>query len=558
MQSGNILRGKYAMDRLLGQGACGAVWMAHDTAEPVRKYAVKELVNNLADSAGRNEAIDLFFKEAGILSNLRHPGLPCIFDFFSEGQSYFLVMEFVPGTSLKKVLDQSGQPVLEVIAAGWALQILDVLEYLHRQLPAPVIFRDLKPSNIMLLPSGRIELVDFGIARIFDPAKKTDTVCLGTPGYAAPEQYPGSGRQSDPRSDLYALGVILHQAVTLEDPESHPFQFAPVNTLNPAVSPEMTALIEKATRTAPAARFQYADEFREALNSALNPAPRRPAPKRPAPAPGTPAGAPSRMQGLMRGLIWLFYINGWLPANLQNSCRFIPDSGRLLTLVWWLSFFGWLETLLYFLTTADLIPGTPGLFLGLSLLIALLSRACLLRMGLSPGAATPAIILGLVLIAGSSFGKIKTALPDNYSLYSIHPTGSSNPSIALNTSQTKLYENYNLGRNSYIHDVWRYSSRDHLIIQIPTSDFRIEAIYLLPDTRFMTRKGLRVGDAAKKALKLYGGPEAQKRFKDVTRWFFGKAKTAVDIRDNKVQLIMLARDFNLIRDDYSEFILEEP
>jgi len=558
MQSGTVLRGKYAMDRILGQGACGAVWMAHDAAEPVCKYAVKELVNNLADPAGQNEAIDLFFKEAGILSNLRHPGLPRIFDFFSEGQSYFLVMEFVPGTSLKKVLDQSGQPVLEVIAAGWALQILDVLEYLHRQLPAPVIFRDLKPSNIMLLPSGRIELVDFGIARIFDPAKKTDTVCLGTPGYAAPEQYPGSGRQSDPRSDLYALGVLLHQALTLEDPESHPFQFAPANTLNPAVSPEMTALIEKATRMAPAVRFQDADEFREALNNALSPAPRRPALRRPAPAARTPAGAPSGPQELMRGLIWLFYINGWLPANLQNSYRFSPDFGGPLTLVWWLSFFGWLETFLYLMTTADLLSWTPGLFLGLSLLFILLSRACLLRMGFSPGTATWVIILGLALITGASLGKIKTALPENYSRYFVHPVESPNPSIALNAFQTTLYNNYNLGKDSYIHDVWRYSVRDRLLIQIPSSDYRIEAIYLLPGTRFMTRKGLRVGDTAKNVLKLYGGPEVQKHSGEVTRWFFGKEKTAVDISDNKVQLIILARDFNLIRGDYTEFLLEGP
>jgi|GEM_PF-5080202 len=557
MQSGNILRGKYVMDRLLGQGACGAVWVAHDAAEPVRKYAVKELINNNADPAGRNEAIDLFFKEAGILSNLRHSGLPRIFDFFSEGQSYFLVMEFVPGTSLKKFLDQSGQPVLEVIAAGWALQILDVLEYLHRQLPAPVIFRDLKPSNIMLLPNGRVELVDFGIARIFDPAKNNDTVCLGTPGYAAPEQYPGSGRQSDPRSDLYALGVLLHQALTLEDPVSHPFQFAPANTLNPSVSQEMTALIEKATRMAPAVRFQNTDEFREAINDALNPAPRRPAPGG-AKAPGKPAGAPSGPQGVMRGLLWLFYVNGWLPVKLQNSCRFIPDFGGLLTLVWWFSFFGWLETFLYFLTTADLLPGTPGLFIGLSLLIALLSRACLLRLGLSPGAATPAIIVALVLITGASFGKLKTALPENFNRFSIHPTGSPDPSIALNTFQTTLYNNYNLGKNSYIHDVWRYSGRDRLLIQIPSSDYRIEAIYLLPGTRFMTFKGLRVGDAAKNALKLYGGPEIQKHSGEVTRWFFGKEKTAVDIRDNRVQLIILARDFNLIRDDYSAFLSGMP
>ncbi len=553
MQSGAVLRGKYVMDRLLGQGACGAVWLARDAGAGKRRYAVKELLNTFTDPVERQEAIDLFLKEAGILSRLHHPSLPRIFDFFSEGQNYYLVMEFVPGLSLQKTLEQSAKPVPEAVAGVWALHILEVLEYLHRQAPSPVIFRDLKPSNIMVLPTGRLKLVDFGIARIFDPAKRADTVCLGTPGYAAPEQYPGSGRQSDPRSDLYALGVLLHQALTLDDPASHPFKFAPADTLNPDVSPEMTALLIKATSIAPADRFQNAGDFRTALEETLKLAGGFP------PAAGaSTGGVVPATPLLMRGALWLFHINGWLPPGIVNSCRFNPDFRGLLMLLWALSFFGWLETFLYFMNTSDPLPGTPGLLLGLTLLAAMLSRAGLIQMGVSSKGAGSAVLLGVLLTAGASLQKIKTALPEDFGPYLVHPAGSPEPSIALNTFQTILYQKYRMGKDSYIHDVWRYSGRDRLLMQIPSSDYRVEAIYLLPGTGFVTRKGLMVGDSARKVLDLYGAPEVQKHRAEMNRWFYPAEKMAVEIQYQRVQLIILARDFGLIREDYSTFLTGRP
>lgn len=195
-----------------------------------------------------------------MLAHLDHANLPKVMDYFTENGKHYIVMEFVEGETLDSYLER--QRAGEAQVRMWAAQLFDVLGYLHRQQP-PVIFRDLKPANIMLTPQGQLKLIDFGIARFFKPGKPGDTVSMGTPGYAAPEQH---GRdQTDARSDIYSLGVVLHQALTGHNPSLDPFNFPSVRRLNPSVSPQMEQAIVKAIEMNRLNRFQSVDQFRAAL-----------------------------------------------------------------------------------------------------------------------------------------------------------------------------------------------------------------------------------------------------------------------------------------------------
>ncbi|MCA9781905.1 MAG: serine/threonine protein kinase, partial [Candidatus Eremiobacteraeota bacterium] len=183
--------------------------------------------------------------EAQLLAQLDHANLPKVIDSFSERNRHYLVMEYVPGKTLEKRLAEAGGALPEREVYGYAVQLCDVLDYLHRQQP-PIIFRDLKPANIMLKPDGRVKLIDFGIARHFKPGQSNDTQAMGTPGYAAPEQY-GKG-QSDARTDIYALGATLHHAITGRDPGQEPFNFPAVRALNRTASAPFEAAIMKAVK----------------------------------------------------------------------------------------------------------------------------------------------------------------------------------------------------------------------------------------------------------------------------------------------------------------------
>ncbi|MEI2691331.1 MAG: serine/threonine-protein kinase [Anaerolineae bacterium] len=187
-----------------------------------------------------------------MLACLNHPNLPKVSDYFTEHGKHYIVMEFVEGQTLEDYLSRRGGSVSEAEARGWAAQLCDVLGYLHRQQP-PVIFRDLKPANVMLTPQGQLKLIDFGIARFFKAGKPGDTLVMGTPGYAAPEQH-GQG-QTDARSDVYSLGVLLHHLLTGYDPAATPFALPPVRQLNPQVSPAMAQVITRAIEVHPAQRF---------------------------------------------------------------------------------------------------------------------------------------------------------------------------------------------------------------------------------------------------------------------------------------------------------------
>lgn len=255
-----VLQERFELIRKLGQGGMGAVYLAADRRLSTRQWAIKEMSNPAITSPlEHQQAVAAFKHEAELLAGLSHPNLPQVADYFSENGKYYLVMEFVPGESLLAYIQREGlpRPIGEVL--DWARQISDVLAYLHSQQP-PVIFRDLKPSNVMLTPQRQIKLVDFGIARVFKPGKDKDTLAFGTMGYSAPEQY-GQG-QTDARSDIYSLGVLLHQLLTGYDPISTPFRLPPAGQLNPNIPTDLSQAISRATETDPQARFASMADFR--------------------------------------------------------------------------------------------------------------------------------------------------------------------------------------------------------------------------------------------------------------------------------------------------------
>jgi serine/threonine protein kinase len=186
-------------------------------------------------------------------------------DYFEDGGKHYLVMDYIEGQTLDELLEGRSEPFPEAQITDWAHQLCGVLEYLHNQ-PQPIIFRDLKPGNIMVDNNDQVQLIDFGIARLFKPGKNRDTASFGTTGYAPPEQY-GRG-QTDPRSDIYALGATLHHLVTLRDPGDEPFKFPAPNTINPALSSELNDAITKAVAQEPDRRWSSAANFARALDTA--------------------------------------------------------------------------------------------------------------------------------------------------------------------------------------------------------------------------------------------------------------------------------------------------
>jgi len=223
-----LLRDHYRIIGPVGQGGYGAVYKAQDTQCDDRLVAIKEI--NLSNLKPQEiiDATDAFNREVRLLSDLTHPNLPHMYDHFTDSQHWYLVIDFIEGETLEQYLDivrsrggkSQGLPLHEVLDIG--IQLCTVLDYLHTHEP-PIIFRDLKPANVMRTSNGHLYLIDFGIARHFKPGQTRDTIPLGSPGYAAPEQY---GRaQTTPQADIYSLGAMLHQLLTGNDPAQTPFRF---------------------------------------------------------------------------------------------------------------------------------------------------------------------------------------------------------------------------------------------------------------------------------------------------------------------------------------------
>jgi tetratricopeptide (TPR) repeat protein len=267
-----LLAGRYQLLSRIGQGGMGAVYKAADTRFNNRPVAIKEMSSTGLTPARLQEAEAAFEHEAHLLADLMHPNLPRIYEHFAENDRSYLVMDFIEGQTLEEYLGLKGGgplPVDQVIT--WAEQLCDVLNYLHSHQP-PIIFRDLKPANVMISESGHVYLIDFGIARIFKPGKQHDTVALGSPGYAAPEQY--GKAQSSPRSDIYSLGALLHHLLTGVDPSEQPFFFRDASQLNPAIDPALDVLLKQMLAMDSDRRPASAQEVLNTLKRAVTNQPR--------------------------------------------------------------------------------------------------------------------------------------------------------------------------------------------------------------------------------------------------------------------------------------------
>lgn len=236
--SAPLLKQRYQILEQIGKGGFGVVYKAQDTAFANRLVAIKEMQQEHIAREDSAAAAEAFKREAFLLAALTHPNLPSIYDHFSEDERWYLVMTFIEGETLGHYLETTPEgclPVREVVEI--ALQLCSVLDYLHNRQP-PIIFRDLKPANIMRTPQGQLYLIDFGIARHFKPGQRQDTRALGSPGYAAPEQY--GKAQTTPQTDIYSLGATLHCLLSGIDPAESPFAYL---SRRLAAPPELSTLI---------------------------------------------------------------------------------------------------------------------------------------------------------------------------------------------------------------------------------------------------------------------------------------------------------------------------
>lgn len=262
---GAVLQQRYIIEDTLGIGGMSIVYRGRDLRfkDVVRAVAVKEMAQSSPDSHTRLLNLKNFEREAGLLATLHHPAIPKIFDFFEENARLYVIMELVNGQDLETLLDQTNDFLDEGLVGAWAVQILEVLSYLHSHTPEPIVFRDMKPSNVMVTPDNRIILIDFGIARSLNREQKG--TMIGTEGYSPPEQYRGT---AEPQGDVYALGASMHHLLTRNDPRLEtPFTFneRPLRKLNPSISLEMEAVLSKALEYDMAARWASAEEFKQAL-----------------------------------------------------------------------------------------------------------------------------------------------------------------------------------------------------------------------------------------------------------------------------------------------------
>ncbi len=222
---------RYYIIARIGAGGFGSVYKATDTQSRDRLVAIKE-VNLLGlPPQAMIEATNACQREVSLLSQLDHPNLPRLYEHLQRPGYWYLVMDFIAGDTLEQYQNKAPKRRLllsDVLTIG--IQLCTVLEYLHSQQP-PIVFRDLKPANIMRTPAGQLYLIDFGIARYFKPGQAKDTIALGSLGYAAPEQY--GKAQTTPRADIYSLGAVLHQLLTTKDPSEAPFRFTPLRPKSP-------------------------------------------------------------------------------------------------------------------------------------------------------------------------------------------------------------------------------------------------------------------------------------------------------------------------------------
>jgi outer membrane protein assembly factor BamB/tRNA A-37 threonylcarbamoyl transferase component Bud32 len=266
-----ILQERYEVEQVIGYGGMSTVYRGRDMrfTKVVRTVAIKEMFDISTDPLARQEKFKMFEREASMLATLSHASIPKIFDFFAQFDRNYVVMEYIEGRNLESLLEERGAPMDERDVLEWAIQLCDVLSYLHNQKPHSIVFRDMKPSNVMLSEAGKLRLVDFGIAKVFLEDKKG--TMIGTEGYSPPEQYKGVAL---PVGDIYALGATMHQLLTNSDPRLEvPFTFHErmPRALNPAITPQTEAIIMKALEFEANKRWANIEEFKLAILNVLKP-----------------------------------------------------------------------------------------------------------------------------------------------------------------------------------------------------------------------------------------------------------------------------------------------
>ena len=250
---GSVIDDKYEILKEIGRGGMSIIYLAMDKRLN-KQWAVKEIRKK---GSGKNDEIvvNSLLAEANMMKKLDHPALPRIVDIIDNGITIYVVMDYIEGESLDKILNEYGSQSEEMVI-GWAKQLCDALGYLHMQNP-PIIYRDMKPANIMLKPEGNIKIIDFGIAREYKEQNLADTTVLGTKGYAPPEQYSG---QTDARSDIFALGMTMHHLLTGVDPRSGD-AYAPVRQWNPELSEGIEIIIDRCVEPVAENRYQSCSDL---------------------------------------------------------------------------------------------------------------------------------------------------------------------------------------------------------------------------------------------------------------------------------------------------------
>jgi outer membrane protein assembly factor BamB/tRNA A-37 threonylcarbamoyl transferase component Bud32 len=293
LQPGQVLQNRYRILGIIGIGGMGAVYQARDMHfQNVHKLtAVKEMINMAQDQQLREQTIANFEREAEILATLNHPAIPQVYDYFSFGDRAYLVMEYIQGKDLEAILNSTDKflPVEQI--RQWGIEICDVLSYLHNHEPSPIVFRDMKPSNVMVDHHRRVRLIDFGIAKTFQLGQPG--TMIGTEGYSPPEQYKGI---ASPAADLYALGATMHHLLTRRDPRLEPpfsFDQRPIQQYNSEVSDALAAVVNRSLSYDPKDRYGSAEAMKQSLEATLTAvAPAAPHQPQPAAAP-PPSNVPA-------------------------------------------------------------------------------------------------------------------------------------------------------------------------------------------------------------------------------------------------------------------------
>ncbi len=259
LEIGSLVDGKYKILNVVGRGGMSVVYLAMNE-KANKQWAIKEVRK---DGTKDFEVVKQgLVVEIGMLKRLSHPNLPSIVDVIEDDDTFLIVMDYIQGNPLSKTLEEFGAQPQEYVIE-WAKQLCDVLGYLHNSTP-PIVYRDMKPANVMLKPDGNVSLIDFGTAREFKEKNLADTTCLGTIGYAAPEQFGGMG-QTDARTDIYCLGATLYHLVTGMNPSDPPYEIKPIREINPGLSSGLERIILKCTQRDPEDRYQSTAELMYAL-----------------------------------------------------------------------------------------------------------------------------------------------------------------------------------------------------------------------------------------------------------------------------------------------------